>query len=91
MRFIPSSKKLGYEMSDEEIALRDGTSELFVKPESENEDDCDEDEDSYDDDDFEDEDDGEAVEADDVSKEDTEYNEMLDKLRAEYEGDDDDE
>lgn len=84
-------KKLGYEMSDEEIALRDGTSELFVKPESENEDDCDEDEDSYDDDDFEDEDDGEAVEADDVSKEDTEYNEMLDKLRAEYEGDADDE
>lgn len=30
-------EELGYEMSDEEIALRDGTSDLFAEPESEDE------------------------------------------------------
>ena len=61
-------KKLGYEMSDEEIALQDGTSELFVKPETEDEDEFDEDEKFCDDEDFEDE--GETVEAELIEDED---------------------
>ena len=92
-------KKLGYEMSDEEIALQDGTSELFVKPETEDEDEFDEDE-EFCDEDFEDE--GETVEAeliededpadeDETSDEDAERDELLAKLRAEYGGDTDDE
>lgn len=86
-------KKLGYEMSDEEIALQDGTSDLFVKPEIE-------DEEFYDDEDFED--DGETVEAeliededsadeDELSVEDTERDDILERLRAEYGGNTDDE
>lgn len=93
-------KKLGYEMSDEEIALQDGTSELFVKPETEDEDEFDEDEEFCDDEDFEDE--GETVEAeliededpadeDETSDEDAERDDILERLRAEYGGETDDE
>ncbi len=74
---------LGYEMSDEEISLMDGTSALYG-----NVDNVDDEIESAEAELSEDE---EQPEADDLSEEDTEYNEMLDKLRAEYEGDADDE
>lgn len=95
-------EKLGYEMSDEEIALRDGTSELFIKPETEDEDDYDEGEESYDDDDLEDDEEGETVEAEiigsedfadenETSDEDAERDDILERLRTEYGGETDDE
>lgn len=74
---------LGYEMSDEEISLMDGTSALYG-----NVDNVDDEIESAEAELSEDE---EQPEADGLSEEDTEYNEMLDKLRAEYEGDADDE
>ena len=46
-------EKLGYQMSDEEIALREGTSELFVKPDAEEEDQDDEYEEELEDEDGE--------------------------------------
>ncbi len=51
-------EKLGYEMSDEEISLRDGTSDLFANPEDEEDDDFDD----YEDDDEDFEDDEESIE-----------------------------
>lgn len=87
-------EKLGYEMSDEEIALRDGTSELFVKPESADEDDFD-DEDDFEEDseEFETEliEDEDPVDEDEISDEDAEDDDILEKLRAEYGGENDDE
>lgn len=74
---------LGYEMSDEEISLMDGTSALYGNVDNEN--------DKIESAEAELSEEEEQPEADDLSKDDTEYNEMLDKLRAEYEGDDDDE
>lgn len=70
-------EKLGYEMSDEEIALRDGTSDLFVKTESEDEDEFDEDED------FEDEEEDDA-ELDEVTTDETTDDEIIAALKEKY-------
>ena len=59
-------EKLGYEMSDEEISLRDGTSDLFAKSDSEDEDDFEDEEDFFDDEDFEDDDD--SIETDSLDE-----------------------
>lgn len=76
-------EKLGYEMSDEEISLRDGTSALFV-----NEDDEDDEVESAEAKLLEEE---EQTDEDEPSEDDADYDKMIDKLRAEYEGDADEE
>lgn len=57
---------LGYEMSDEEISLRDGTSALFAKPDSEEDEDFDDDEDFFEDEELEDDD--ESIETDSLDE-----------------------
>ena len=82
-------EKIGYEMSDEERELLNGESDLYIKPESSTKNKKDEeDEEIIETELIEDED---PVDEDENSDEDAEDDEILEKLRAEYGGETDDE
>ncbi|MBQ7391372.1 MAG: ParB/RepB/Spo0J family partition protein [Clostridia bacterium] len=83
-------EKLGYEMSDEECELLNGESDLYIKPESsmENKKDEDNEEEIIEAELVEDED---PADEDETSDEDAERDDILERLRAEYGGETDDE